>query len=78
MKHSFHHCQKEPYFKFSECEKLVDEAMRYHVLADQRPLMQSPRTQPRKTCSKRRLKVIKIKIIINLLITIRYKLIDYL
>ena len=52
--------------------------MRYHVLADQRPLMQSPRTQPRKTCSKRRLKVIKIKIIINLLITIRYKLIDYL
>lgn len=49
--------QAEPLIKQnSECEKLVDEAMRYHVLADQRPLMQSPRTQPRKTCSKRRLK----------------------
>ena len=41
----------------SDCERLLDEARRYHLLADQRPLLQSPRTQPRKIAKRRRVKV---------------------
>ncbi|CAG5105325.1 Oidioi.mRNA.OKI2018_I69.chr1.g2029.t1.cds [Oikopleura dioica] len=40
--------QKEPLIKqSSECQQLLEEATRYHMLADQRPLMQSTRTQKR-------------------------------
>ncbi|KAG8508343.1 Kelch-like protein 4 [Galemys pyrenaicus] len=32
-----------------ECQKLLMEAMKYHLLPDRRPMMQSPRTKPRKS-----------------------------
>ncbi|XP_078258388.1 kelch-like protein 1 [Rhinoraja longicauda] len=32
-----------------ECQKLILEAMKYHLLPERRPLMQSPRTRPRKS-----------------------------
>ncbi|XP_064413796.1 kelch-like protein 1 isoform X2 [Latimeria chalumnae] len=32
-----------------ECQKLILEAMKYHLLPERRPLMQSPRTKPRKS-----------------------------
>uniref|UniRef100_A0A4W3HQJ8 Kelch-like family member 4 n=1 Tax=Callorhinchus milii TaxID=7868 RepID=A0A4W3HQJ8_CALMI len=32
-----------------ECQKLLMEAMRYHLLPERRPMMQSPRTKPRKS-----------------------------
>ncbi|XP_075395268.1 kelch-like protein 4 isoform X1 [Tenrec ecaudatus] len=32
-----------------ECQKLLIEAMKYHLLPDRRALMQSPRTRPRKS-----------------------------
>ncbi|XP_007538004.1 kelch-like protein 4 [Erinaceus europaeus] len=32
-----------------ECQKLLMEAMKYHLLPERRPLMQSPRTKPRKS-----------------------------
>uniref|UniRef100_A0A671MZ71 Kelch-like protein 5 n=1 Tax=Sinocyclocheilus anshuiensis TaxID=1608454 RepID=A0A671MZ71_9TELE len=31
-----------------ECQRLVMEAMKYHLLPERRPLLQSPRTRPRK------------------------------
>lgn len=31
-----------------ECQRLIMEAMKYHLLPERRPLMQSPRTRPRK------------------------------
>ncbi|KAG9347174.1 hypothetical protein JZ751_006101 [Albula glossodonta] len=31
-----------------ECQRLMMEAMRYHLLPERRPLLQSPRTRPRK------------------------------
>lgn len=32
-----------------ECQKLLMEAMKYHLLPERRPLFQSPRTKPRKS-----------------------------
>ncbi|XP_070317864.1 kelch-like protein 4 isoform X3 [Odocoileus virginianus] len=32
-----------------ECQKLLMEAMKYHLLPERRPMMQSPRTRPRKS-----------------------------
>uniref|UniRef100_A0A8C8YWL1 Kelch like family member 4 n=1 Tax=Prolemur simus TaxID=1328070 RepID=A0A8C8YWL1_PROSS len=32
-----------------ECQKLLIEAMKYHLLPERRPMMQSPRTKPRKS-----------------------------
>uniref|UniRef100_G1SG76 BTB domain-containing protein n=1 Tax=Oryctolagus cuniculus TaxID=9986 RepID=G1SG76_RABIT len=32
-----------------ECQKLLMEAMKYHLLPERRPMMQSPRTKPRKS-----------------------------
>jgi kelch-like protein 1/4/5 len=32
-----------------ECQKLILEAMKYHLLPERRTLMQSPRTKPRKS-----------------------------
>ncbi|XP_078268424.1 kelch-like protein 4 isoform X1 [Rhinoraja longicauda] len=32
-----------------ECQKLLMEAMRYHLLPERRPMLQSPRTKPRKS-----------------------------
>ncbi|XP_013967457.1 kelch-like protein 4 isoform X2 [Canis lupus baileyi] len=32
-----------------ECQKLLMEAMKYHLLPEKRPMMQSPRTKPRKS-----------------------------
>ncbi|XP_060688625.1 kelch-like protein 4 isoform X1 [Hemiscyllium ocellatum] len=32
-----------------DCQKLLMEAMRYHLLPERRPMMQSPRTKPRKS-----------------------------
>ncbi|XP_012686745.2 kelch-like protein 5 isoform X2 [Clupea harengus] len=32
-----------------ECQRLVMEAMKYHLLPERRPLLQSPRTRPRKS-----------------------------
>ncbi|XP_039621717.1 kelch-like protein 4 isoform X2 [Polypterus senegalus] len=32
-----------------ECQKLVMEAMKYHLLPERRPMLQSPRTKPRKS-----------------------------
>lgn len=31
-----------------ECQRLIMEAMKYHLLPERRPLLQSPRTRPRK------------------------------
>lgn len=32
-----------------ECQKLLMEAMKYHLLPERRPMFQSPRTKPRKS-----------------------------
>uniref|UniRef100_F7BZE4 Kelch like family member 5 n=1 Tax=Callithrix jacchus TaxID=9483 RepID=F7BZE4_CALJA len=32
-----------------ECQKLIMEAMKYHLLPERRPMLQSPRTKPRKS-----------------------------
>lgn len=32
-----------------ECQKLLMEAMKYHLLPERRSMMQSPRTKPRKS-----------------------------
>lgn len=32
-----------------ECQKLLMEAMKYHLLPERRPMLQSPRTKPRKS-----------------------------
>nr|XP_006004421.1 PREDICTED: kelch-like protein 5 isoform X2 [Latimeria chalumnae] len=32
-----------------ECQKLIIEAMKYHLLPERRPMLQSPRTKPRKS-----------------------------
>lgn len=32
-----------------ECQKLLMEAMKYHLLPERQPMMQSPRTKPRKS-----------------------------
>lgn len=32
-----------------ECQKLLMEAMKYHLLPERRHMMQSPRTKPRKS-----------------------------
>nr|CAB3259722.1 kelch-like protein 2 [Phallusia mammillata] len=43
-----------------ECEKFLDEARRFQLLVDQRPLMQSCRTQPRLTYNRQRSEVLVV------------------